>query len=179
MGAPTKLTVVALLISTGVLAAPWNPVVRHTTHHSRSVGPNGAKASVYHPEFTFETYGVDGIDHPLSKHATRTSPEEAAKSSLESKLGIGADGLICKTGHIDNHTRVANEYFRQRFNGIQVANVVANVAVKDDKLNVVAESVASAIPKFPKQNAIAKAEALTGAKYNSFPVGLEYFAKDK
>jgi hypothetical protein len=46
-------------------------------------------------------------------------------------------------------------------------------------LKVTIENIAPTIPKFPKQNAIAKAETLTGAKYNSFPVGLEYFAKDK
>ncbi|KAG8686535.1 hypothetical protein FRC11_008799, partial [Ceratobasidium sp. 423] len=101
-----------------------------------------------------------------------------------SKLGVSADGLVRKAGHTDNHTNVASEYFRQQFNGIQVANAVANVAVKDDKVLsfganfIKAKSVAPAVPKFPKQNAIAKAEALTGAKYNSFPVGLEYFAKD-
>ncbi|KAF8749252.1 Fungalysin metallopeptidase (M36) [Rhizoctonia solani] len=173
-----KLAAVALLISSGAIAAPWNPVVRHTTHHSRSVGPKGITASVYQPESTFETYGVTGVDHPLSKRATKASPKDAAQSFLESKLGVGADGLVRKTGHVDNRTRVANEYFRQQFNGIQVANAVANVAVKDDKIFsfgasfVKPKSVASAVPRFPKQNAIAKAEALTGAKYNSFPVGL-------
>lgn len=179
-----KLAAVALLISSGAIAAPWNPVVRHTTHHSRSVGPNGVTASVYQPESTFETYGVNGIEHPLAKRATKASPEEAAKSFLESKLGVSADGLVRRTGHKDNRTKVSNEYFRQQLNGIQVANAVANVAVKDDKVLsfgasfIKPKSVASAVPKFPKQNAIAKAEALTGAKYNSFPVGLEYFAKD-
>ncbi|CAE6439139.1 unnamed protein product [Rhizoctonia solani] len=180
-----KLAAVAFLTPSGVIAAPWNPVLRYTTHHSRSVGPKGITASVYQPESTFETYGVNGVDHPLSKRATKASPEDAAKSFLESKLGVSADGLVRKNGHIDNRTRVANEYFRQQFNGIQVANAVASVAVKDDKVLsfgasfIKPKSIASATPRFPKQNAIAKAESLTGAKYNSFPVGLEYFAKDK
>ncbi|CAE7096204.1 unnamed protein product [Rhizoctonia solani] len=193
-------TTIALLLSTNAVAAPWNPVVRHTTHHSRSVGPNGAKASVYQPESIFETYGVDGKDHPLSKRAIRASPEEAAKSFLESKLGVGTDSLVHRTGHTDNSTNVSNVYFRQQFNGIQVANAVANVALKADKIlsfgasfvkpsertfirasilpNTSPGSVGTTTPKFPKQDAIAKAEAVTGAKYNSFPVGLEYFAKD-
>ncbi|CAE6492969.1 unnamed protein product, partial [Rhizoctonia solani] len=177
-------TTIALLLSTNAVAAPWNPVVRHTTHHSRSVGPNGAKTSVYQPESTFETYGVNGKDHPLSKRAIRASPEEAAKSFLESKLGVGTDSLVHRTGHTDNSTNVSNVYFRQQFNGIQVANAVANVALKADKILsfgasfVKPRSVGTTTPKFPKQDAIAKAEAVTGAKYNSFPVGLEYFAKD-
>ncbi|CEL54202.1 hypothetical protein RSOLAG1IB_11600 [Rhizoctonia solani AG-1 IB] len=179
-----ELAAVALLISSGVIAAPWDPMIKHTTHRSRSVGPKGVKASVYQPESTYETYGVDGIDHPLSKRGIKVSPGEAAKSFLASKLGIDLNGLVRKTGHTDNGTQVVNEYFRQQFNGIPVANAVANVAVKDDKVLsfgasfVKTKNIAPTIPKFPKQNAIAKAETLTGAKYNSFPVGLEYFAKD-
>ncbi|CAE6542920.1 unnamed protein product [Rhizoctonia solani] len=163
---------------------PRNPVLKYTTHRSRSIGPNGVKASVYQPDSTFETYGADGIDHPLSKRANVATSEEAAKSFLESKLGVNPGGLARRTGHTDNRTRVANEYFRQQFNGIQVANAVANVALKGDKVLsfgasfIKPKSIASATPTFPKQNAITKAEMLTGAKYNSFPVGLEYFAMD-
>ncbi|KAF8749231.1 Fungalysin metallopeptidase (M36) [Rhizoctonia solani] len=166
-----RLTALALLISSGVIAVPWDPAVRHTTHRSRSVGPKAIKASAYQPESTYER----GIT---------VSPQEAAKSFLASKLGLDASELVRRAGHIDNSTRVANEYFRQQFNGIPVANAVANVAVKDDKVLsfgasfIKATSIAPTTPKFPKQNAIAKAESLTGAKYNSFPVGLEYFAKD-
>jgi hypothetical protein len=58
---------------------------------------------------------VNGVDHPLSKRATQASPQDAAKSFLESKLGVSADGLVRKNGHVDNRTRVANEYFRQQF----------------------------------------------------------------
>ncbi|CAE6475441.1 unnamed protein product [Rhizoctonia solani] len=178
------LAIITLLISTGVVAAPWNPIVRYTTHHSRSVGPHGVQASVYQPESTFETYGVNGMDHPLSKRAIQATPEEAAKAFLESKLGVGPENLSRRTGHADDRTRVSNEYFRQQFNGIPVANAVANVALKDGKILsfgasfIRPKSIASTTPTFPKQNAIAKAETLTGVKYNSFPVGLEYFAKD-
>jgi hypothetical protein len=55
-----------------------------------------------------------------------------------------------------------------------IPHVIPNIL-----FNVTLEKIASATPRFPKQNAIAKAESLTGAKYNTFPVGLEYFAKDK
>ncbi|KAF8695597.1 Fungalysin metallopeptidase (M36), partial [Rhizoctonia solani] len=179
-----RLTALALLISSGVIAAPWDPAARHTTHRSRSVGPKAIEASAYQPESTYETYGVNGIDHPFSKRGITVSPQEAAKSFLASKLGLDASELVRRAGHIDNSTRVANEYFRQQFNGIPVANAVANVAVRDDKVLsfgasfIKATSIAPTTPKFPKQNAIDKAESLTGAKYNSFPVGLEYFAKD-
>ncbi|KAF8601974.1 hypothetical protein BDV93DRAFT_474962 [Ceratobasidium sp. AG-I] len=177
-----KLAAVAVLIASGVVAAPWDPVARHTTHRTRAVGPDKVNINAYQPESTFETYGVAGVDHPLSKRAIKASPEEAAKTFLESKLGVDSNGLIRKTGHSSD--AVANEYFRQQFNGIPVANAVANVAIKDDKVVsfgasfVKPKSVASATATFPKQNAIAKAESTTGAKYNSVATGLEYFAKD-
>ncbi|CAE6441585.1 unnamed protein product, partial [Rhizoctonia solani] len=128
------------------------------------------------------TYGVKGIDHPLSKRGINASPQEAAKSFLESKLGVDAGNLIRKTGHTDNSTRVANEYFLQQFNGIPVANAVANVAVKDNKVLSFSASFVKATLHRPSQNSQSKMQlrrlTLTGAKYNSFPVGLEYFAKD-
>lgn len=40
------------------------------------------------------------------------------------------------------------------------------------------ESVASATPTLTKDQAVAKAEAASGAKYNNWPTSLQYFAKD-
>ncbi|CAE6394155.1 unnamed protein product [Rhizoctonia solani] len=177
------LAAVALMIASGAIAAPWDPTTRYTTHSVRSVGPNKVKVTTYSPPATFETYGVDGVVHPLAKRGIAdASPADAAKSFLESKLGIKADGLSRKGGHSSD---VASfEYFRQEFNGIPVANAVANVALKNDKVTsfgasfVKPKSVAGAEPKLTKEEAIAKAESVTGAKYNEWPTSLEYFAKD-
>ncbi|KAG9098595.1 hypothetical protein FRC06_006177 [Ceratobasidium sp. 370] len=159
-----------------------DPVSRHTTHRVRSVGPQGAKFQSYHPEPVFETYGVEGVDHPLAKRGLTGTPQDAAKAFLEDKLGIAPDALARKSGHSSDV--VSNEYFRQKINGVPVANAVANVALKGAKVVsygssfVKPKSVAPATPKLTKEAAIAKAETTTGGKYNNWPTSLEYFAKD-
>ncbi|CUA72709.1 hypothetical protein RSOLAG22IIIB_10242 [Rhizoctonia solani] len=153
------------MIASGVVAAPWDPRSRHNTHNSFEVGPRKVQFQSYHPPSTFETYG-DGIDHPLTKRGfTDADPAEAAKAFLESKLGVSADAISHRSGSSSDIAK--HEYFRQRFNGIPVANAVANP-----------KSVASIIPKLTIEQAIEKAEATTDAKYNDWPTSLEYFAKD-
>ncbi|QRV93483.1 extracellular metalloproteinase MEP [Ceratobasidium sp. AG-Ba] len=146
------------------------------------VGPNKVKLTSYHPPTTYETYGA-GIDHPLTKRGIQdASPVDAAKSFLESKLGVSADAISSKSGHSSDNASF--EYFRQAFNGIPTANAVANVALKNDKIVsfgasfVKPKSVASTQPKLSSDDAIAKAENVTGGKYNSWPTKLEYFVKD-
>ncbi|QRV93969.1 extracellular metalloproteinase MEP [Ceratobasidium sp. AG-Ba] len=178
-----KLAAVAMMIASGVVAAPWDSTVRQSTHRVRSVGPQGTKLQTYHPEPVYETYGVDGVDHPLTKRGIKdASSVDAAKSFLESKLGVAADAVSHRTG--SNSDVAEHQYFRQQFNGLPVANAVANVALKNNKVVsfgasfVKPKSVAAATPKLTKDQAIAKAEAATGAKYNSWPTSVEYFAKD-
>ncbi|KAF8600980.1 hypothetical protein BDV93DRAFT_533761 [Ceratobasidium sp. AG-I] len=171
------------MIASGVVAAPWDPVSRHTTHRVRTVGPSKVKLTSYHPPTTFEAYGVEGVDHPLSKRGINDlSPTDAAKSFLEDKLGVKPDALSRRSGHSSDVATF--EYFRQMFNGIPVTNAVANVAIKGDKVVsfgssfVKPKSVAAAQPKLTKEAAIAKVEQVTGGKYNKWPTTLEYFARD-
>ncbi|QRV93971.1 extracellular metalloproteinase MEP [Ceratobasidium sp. AG-Ba] len=177
-----KLAAIAALIAQGVVAAPWDPVSRHTTHRVRSVGTQGAKFQSYHPEPVFETYGVSGVDHPLTKRGVAGTPQEAAKAFLEEKLGVAPDALGHKSGHASDV--VSLEYFRQKINNLPIANAVANVALKGEKVVsfgasfVKPKSVAPVTPKLTKEAAIAKAEAAIGGKYNNWPTSLEYFAKD-
>ncbi|KAG8700995.1 hypothetical protein FRC08_004337 [Ceratobasidium sp. 394] len=178
-----KLAAIATMTASGVVAAPWDPVSRHTTHRVRSVGSQGAKFQAYHPEPVFETYGVDGVDHPLTKRGVKDAGSTAAaKAFLESKLGVAADALAHKSGSRSDIAE--HEYFHQQLNGLPVANAVANVALKNDKVVsfgasfVKPKSVAPATPKLTKDQAVAKAEAAAGAKYNNWPTSLEYFAKD-
>ncbi|CAE6339071.1 unnamed protein product [Rhizoctonia solani] len=177
-----KLAAVALLIAQGAIAAPWDASVRQTTHRVRSVGTKGAQFQSYHPEPVFETYGVDGVVHPLAKRGLPATNEEAAKAFLEEKLGVKSDAFVRKSGHSSDV--VSNEYFKQRINNIPVANAVANVALKGEKVVsfgasfVKPKSVAATTPSLTKEAAIAKAEAALGGKYNNWPTALEYFAKD-
>ncbi|CAE6429889.1 unnamed protein product [Rhizoctonia solani] len=178
----TKLATLALMIASGAVAAPWDSTTRHATHSKFSVGPRKVEFQSYHPPSTFETYGT-GIDHPLTKRGIEDAdPAEAAKAFLETKLGVSADAIAHRSGSSSDVAQ--HEYFRQRFNGIAVANAVANVALKNNKVVsygasfVKPKSVASTTPKITKEEAIAKAEAAADAKYNDWPTTLEYFAKD-
>ncbi|CAE6475720.1 unnamed protein product, partial [Rhizoctonia solani] len=152
----TKLAAVALLIAQGSIAAPWHASGHQTTHHVRSVGPNGAKFQSYHPKPVFETYGVDGIVHPLAKRGLPSTNEEAAMAFLEEKLGVDPDALARKSGHSSDV--VSSQYFRQKINGIPVANAVANVALKGDRVVsfgssfVKPKTVADATPKLSKED---------------------------
>ncbi|KDQ21544.1 hypothetical protein BOTBODRAFT_99893 [Botryobasidium botryosum FD-172 SS1] len=170
-----------LLAATSVLASPWPETSKHATHRAREVAP-GFKVHAYQPVSTYETFG-EGIDHPLSKRETPATPEEAAISFLESHLGVEASTLSYRTGYTGEVSK--HVYIRQKINGIEVTNAVANVALsKKDKVIaygssfVKPKSVASSTPKLSKAEAIAKAEAAFSAKYNDWKVSVEYFTKD-
>ncbi|KAF8608977.1 hypothetical protein BDV93DRAFT_486410 [Ceratobasidium sp. AG-I] len=178
----TKLTAVGLMIASGAVAAPWETASRHITHRVRTVGPNKNQFQSYHPPSVFEAFGT-GVEHPLTKRGIKySSSVEAATAFLESKLGVSADAISHKTG--SGSDVAGHEYFRQMINGIPVANAVANVALRNNKVVsygasfVKPESVASSNPTLTKEQAVAKAEASTGGKYNGWPTSVEYFAKD-
>ncbi|CAE6534804.1 unnamed protein product [Rhizoctonia solani] len=177
-----KLAAIAFLIAQGAIAAPWDAHSRHTTHSVRSVGPKRSLFHSYHPEPRFETYGANGVVHPLAKRGIPSTHEEAARAFLAEKLGCGPEALSRKSGHSSHMT--VNEYFRQSINDIPVANAVANVALKGDRVVsfgasfVEPKSVAATTPRLTKDDAIANAEAALGGMYNDRPVLLEYFAKD-
>ncbi|KAF8721175.1 Fungalysin metallopeptidase (M36), partial [Rhizoctonia solani] len=198
----TKLASIALLIASGVIAAPWSHQSRvsSTTHHTRALGPHNIKIRSFHPLSTFETYGVTGVDHPLSKRALKASSSEAAKSFLESKTEIHPSEITHRTSHSSGN--ISNEFFNQEIvgendhqyktriieeqwqNGIKVANAVANVALKENRVIsyganfVKPKNIASATPIFQQEKAIENAEFVTGAKYNSYPVELQYIITD-
>ncbi|CAE6472559.1 unnamed protein product [Rhizoctonia solani] len=177
-----SLALAALLLSRGSIATPWETHFRRTTHSEHSVGLAGSRFQTYHPEPVFETYGVDGIVQPSSRRGLPSTNEEAAKAFLEKKLGVKPEALSRKSGHSSNN--VANEYFRQSINNITIANAVANVALKDNKVVsfgasfVKPKSIAAATPRLTKEQAIIRAETAIGGKYNNLPTSLEYFAKD-
>ncbi|KAF8733469.1 hypothetical protein RHS02_07334, partial [Rhizoctonia solani] len=177
-----KLAAVAFLIVQGAIAAPWDAHSRRTTHAVRSVGPRGTLFHSYHPEPRFETYGVHGVAHPLAKRGLPSTHEEAARAFLSEKMGCEADTLARKSGHSFGST--THEYFRQSFNNIPVANAVANVALKGDRVVsfgtsfVKPKSVAAATPLLLEEEAVESAEAALGGVRTEHPVFVEYFAKD-
>ncbi|KAG9104086.1 hypothetical protein FRC06_005569 [Ceratobasidium sp. 370] len=176
----STLSTIALMIASGVIAAPWNPAVHAHTHRARGVGPTGVQLTSYHPP---SGYGVDGVDPPPAKRgAKRATPDDVAKRFLQDKLGVAADALARHSGH--SFDGVSYEYFSQIINGVPIANAVANVAMKGDKIVSYGASfinprtVAPAIPTLTAVQAIAKAEQALGGKHNDWPTELKYFATD-
>ncbi len=48
---------IALLYASTTTATPWPSISKHTTHRTRTVGPDGSlKLETFHPESTFEVY---------------------------------------------------------------------------------------------------------------------------
>ncbi|KDN45323.1 hypothetical protein RSAG8_04910, partial [Rhizoctonia solani AG-8 WAC10335] len=107
-----KLITIALLIASGTIAAPWSSGQSSTTHYTRALGPKQVKVRSYHPETTFKTYGITGIDHPLSKRGIHDSSSDAAKSFLVSETGTHSNEVAHRTGYTSNG--ISNEYFHQR-----------------------------------------------------------------
>ncbi|KAF8751550.1 Fungalysin metallopeptidase (M36) [Rhizoctonia solani] len=168
-----NLARVASIISSGVLAAPWDASHSSATHHTRAIGPNQTK-----------TYGVTGVDHLLSKRAANAFSSEAAKWFIASETGVHLDEVVHGTGHtIDG---IFNKFFHQQFvrNGIRVANAVANVAMKGNKVIlyganfVKAKTIVPVATHVLQESAVKAAKLVTGATYNLHPIKLQYFIKD-
>lgn len=163
------------------LAAPWPDSFRHATHRKREM-QNGLKITAFHPASHFETFG-SGINHPLSKRADPTDVKDASVSFVASRLGISEDDIEFKNSFVGGS--VTHAFLKQKINGVEVANAVANVALNSDNKIVTfgsnfvkPESVSSTTPKLSAEEAISAAESKLGAIHNGFPTGLELLAKD-
>ncbi|KAG8747474.1 hypothetical protein FRC12_014057 [Ceratobasidium sp. 428] len=178
------LSTIALMIASGVIAAPWSPPIHSHTHRVRGLGPTGVQLKSYHPPSTFKGYGVDGVALPSTNVATAT-PEDMAKSFLQvqlDKLGVESGSLTWLSGN--SFDGISYQYFNQAINGIPVANAVANVAMKGDKVMsygasfVKPRNVGSSSPLISVETAIAKAASALGGQYNGWPTELKYVYTD-
>ncbi|KAG9110200.1 hypothetical protein FRC07_008226, partial [Ceratobasidium sp. 392] len=176
-----KLATVATLIAQSAVATPSDSASHHYHHYDRAVSSQDANFQFYRPQTVYETYGVEGVNHPLTKRGA-ASAQDAAKSFLEAKLGMAPSALAHRTGYPGDVVSV--EHFSQSINGIPVANAAAHVALKGEQVMsfgaslVEPQNIAPATPKLTKDAAIAKAETATGCKYDNWPTSLEYFATD-
>lgn len=76
------------------------------------IGSKRARFQSYHPAPIFETYGAEGVDHPLTKRGLTGTSEDAAKAFLGEKLGVSLSSIVQKSAH---GSGVASyQYFKQR-----------------------------------------------------------------
>ncbi|KAH8986535.1 Fungalysin metallopeptidase-domain-containing protein [Lactarius hatsudake] len=171
---------IALLYSSTTNANPWPLTSKHATHRTRSVGADGSlKLETFHPESTFEGFGVEGLDHPLARRAGNFDIEAASVSFLASKLGIQQNDIYFRTSA---KAEVAQHAFlKQQINGVPVANAVANVAFSDDgkvlsfsSSFVKPSGSAEQTPTVSLNDAIATAEKALDGTHNGHPATLEF-----
>ncbi|TBU38083.1 Fungalysin metallopeptidase-domain-containing protein [Dichomitus squalens] len=171
----------AIALAATASAAPFAGSLKHTTLQTRSTS-SGLTVESFHPESSFETFGVEGVDHPLSKRAD-FDIKDATVSFIQSKTGVKSDNVHFRTSFSNDVAHHA--YVRQRINGVPVANAVANVAFnKNNKVVSFGNSfvkkpssVPSTTPSISADDAIFKAESALSGKYNSHPTSLEWVAK--
>ncbi|KAJ8481442.1 hypothetical protein ONZ51_g5966 [Trametes cubensis] len=172
--------ILAVLFATAVSAAPFLGSLKHSTTQVRSVG-SGLVVESFHPESTLETFGVGGIDHPLSTR-DEFDVKEATVSFIQSRLNVHPDTVAFRTSFANDVAQHA--FVKQQIDGVPVANAVANVAFnKDNKVVsfgssfVNPASVPSTTPTISLQDAILKAENALSGKFNEHPPTLEFVAK--
>ncbi|KAI0315941.1 Fungalysin metallopeptidase-domain-containing protein [Amylostereum chailletii] len=174
---------VALAFASSATAAPWPTSSKHATHRVRAVGP-GASLEIesFHPASSFETFGTDGLDHPLAKR-DGFDLTSATTAFVASKLGIDSDAVSFTSGFAGEASKHA--YVKQQINGLRVANAVANVAFNNDgkvasfgSSFVKPDSIADSTPSISKEEAISTAETTLDGKYNEHPTRVEYLVKD-
>ncbi|KAH9056490.1 Fungalysin metallopeptidase-domain-containing protein [Lactarius vividus] len=171
---------IALLYASTTSATPFLSTSKHTTHRARSLGPDGSlKLETFHPEATFEGFGVEGLDHPLARRAGNFDIKAASVSFLASKLGIQESDIHFRTSA--NAEVAQHAFLKQQINGVPVANAVANVAFSDDgkvlsfgSSFVKPSGSADQTPTVSLNDAIATAEKALGGTHNGHPTTLEF-----
>ncbi|KZV62018.1 hypothetical protein PENSPDRAFT_642738 [Peniophora sp. CONT] len=177
-----KVVLVAVSCSSASLAAPRPTHVKHETHRIHLVGRGDSALQIesFAPASQFETYGIDGVDHPLAKRDD-FDLQSAAKAFVVSKLDVSADDVHYNTGYSADVTHHA--FIKQQTNGVPFANAVANVAFnKNGKVTSFGSSfvdtsdIASSTPSVSAEDAIKTAETALGASAADHPTSLEYLA---
>ncbi|KAI0641704.1 Fungalysin metallopeptidase-domain-containing protein [Trametes meyenii] len=177
-----KFIMLAVVYAGGVPAAPSLGSLKHTSTQVRDAS-QGLLVESFHPESSFETFGVDGIDHPISARDD-FDVKDAAVSFIQSRLNLQPEDIKFTTSSSNDIAHHA--FVTQQINGVPVANAVANVAFNSAK-KVVSfgssfvkpTSVPSTTPSVSLESAIAKAESALSGKFNGHPTTptLEFVAK--
>ncbi|KAG7094657.1 hypothetical protein E1B28_005480 [Marasmius oreades] len=168
----------AILYASNGNVAARPPVAKYPTHHVRDLG-NGVKVPIFHPQANYTTFG-EGIEVPLS--FAGAGIEDNTLSFVSSQLGLDFAKVSYKSGYI----RVNGEsfgYAKQVHEGVPIANAVANVAFKDNKVVAFGHSfvdtskIADSKPSVDVSTVIPKVESALQGKKNDIQPTLEYLAQ--
>jgi len=187
----------ALLMAAPAAGAPYPGFAKHGTHRTRAVGARGRTLEAYNPGSTYTTYGANATlalppdddgdagaagGNGLVKAA---APEwsTAAMAFVAANLGVDPAGMAWRSGF--RHGQDGAAFLRQAYNGIPLANAVANVAFAGGKLvsygssfvDLAAARIADATPSISWEDAMPAIEAALGATHNDAAPALEYYAQ--
>ncbi|KAF9261300.1 hypothetical protein L218DRAFT_946124 [Marasmius fiardii PR-910] len=166
----------AVLYATHGNAAPWPMSAKHATHRVRSLG-KGVQVEVFHPSSDYKTFG-EGLQ--LETSFVEQSVEEKIVSFVSSQLKLDSSNVAYKSGYETENGQYG--YVKQHHDGIPIANAVANVAFKDNKVVAFGSSfvdtskVASSTPSVDVSTVIPKVEEVLEGKINEIEPTLEYLA---
>ncbi|KAH8989250.1 hypothetical protein EDB92DRAFT_1817186 [Lactarius akahatsu] len=167
---------IALLYASSTSANPWPSTSKHATHCTRSLGADGSlKLETFHPKSIFEGFGVEGLDHPLTRRAGNFNIKTTSVSFLASKLGIRQSNIQFRTSAKAELAQHA--FLKQQINGVPVANAVANVAFNGDgKVLSFSSSFVKPYqtPTVSLNNVIIMAEKALDGTHNGHPTTLEF-----
>ncbi|KAF6765572.1 hypothetical protein DFP72DRAFT_1108400 [Ephemerocybe angulata] len=170
--------ILAVLLISEANAIPSSSPYSHATHHRRTVGRRGLELEHYNPPSTFETFG-EGLVQAATFAPGGLDTE--ARTYAATKLKVDYDTVEFRSGFTRDKARHA--YVRQRINGISVANAVANVAYKDNKVVTFGSSfvkpnkIADPKPRVELKDVWSKIEEQLEGKYNNQPISLQYLAR--
>ncbi|KAL1947182.1 hypothetical protein VTO73DRAFT_14143 [Trametes versicolor] len=174
-----KSVLLAIVFATIVSAAPFMGSLKHTSTRKHSI--RDLVVESFYPESSFETFGVEGIAHPLSAR-DEFDVKAATVSFIQSRLNVHPDTVSFRTSFENDVAHHA--YVEQQVNGVTIANAVANVAF--NKANQVVSfgssfvnstSVPSTTPSVSLEDAISTVESQLSGKFNEHPATLEFVAK--
>ncbi|KAK0437607.1 Fungalysin metallopeptidase-domain-containing protein [Desarmillaria tabescens] len=172
----TRFFYTILLVVSLVKASPWPGYLKYSTHGLKMIGRD-LKVDSYHPKTTYKTYG-EGKEVASFVNGDL---EKSTISFISSELGVDPSTIAYNSGHTaDNDMSYA--YAKQSYDGVPLANAVANVAFRNGKAVAFGTSfvdtstIASSQPSITLDSIISKVEDAFDATYNGIN-SLEYLAQ--
>lgn len=176
------VSVLIAVLCTSVNAAPFSGASKHATHRKRIVG-RGLSLEAYHPPSNFKTYGSGNALAGAQSFASKEGLTGNTMSFVQNTLSMDNSTVAWQSGWSMNG--ISCGYVKQVHDGVPFANVVGNVAFKDDNvvtfgnnfIDTKSAKIAPSNPTISSQDAIAAAEKQLEGTHNGVDPTLEYLAR--
>ncbi|KAG7094654.1 hypothetical protein E1B28_005477 [Marasmius oreades] len=158
-----------------------NAAARPATYSTQNVKDlgNGVKIQMFHPPSNYSTFG-EGFDTPST--FSDAPIENKTVSFVASQLKVDSGKVSFKSGYA-NENGESFGYAQQVHNGVPIANAVANVAFKNNKVVAFGQSfvdtskAADSKPSVDVSTVIPKVEQTLQGKKNDIEPTVKYLAQ--